>query len=63
MRGLGQVRMVGSGENAWVRLEWKYQVKIARSRSARRANVKLAWRQYEVRMARSNGKGMSSQKS
>ena len=63
MRGLGQVKMVGSGVNAWVRLEWKYQVKIARSRSARRANVKLAWRQYEVRMAGSNGKGMSSQKS
>ena len=63
MRGLGQVRMVGSAENGWVRLEWKYQAKLASSRSARKANVKLAWRQYEVRMAGSNGKGMSSQKS
>ena len=35
--------------------EWKYQVKMARSRSARKANVKLTW-QYEGRMARSNGK-------
>ena len=47
--------MVGSGVNAWVRLEWKYQVKVVRSRSARKVNVKLAW-QYEVRMTRSNGK-------
>ena len=57
------MKMVGSGVNAWVRLEWKYQAKLASSRLARKANVKLAWRQYEVRMARSNGKGMSSQKS
>ena len=49
------MRRAGLGENGWVRLEWKYQVKMARSRSARKANVKLAW-QYEGRMARSNGK-------
>ena len=36
-------------------MEWKYQVKMARSRSARKDNVKLA-KQYEGRMARSNGK-------
>ena len=41
MRGLGQVKMVGSGVNAWVRLEWKYQVKMARSRAVRKANIKL----------------------
>ena len=49
------MRSAGSGENGWVRLEWKYQVKVVRSRSARKVNVKLAW-QYEVRMTRSNGK-------
>ena len=37
-------------------MEWKYQVKMVRFRSAKKVNVKLAW-QYEVRMARSNGQG------
>ena len=50
------MRRAGSGENGWVRLERKYQAKLASSRSARKANVKLAW-QYEGRMARLNGKG------
>ena len=45
-----------SSKKGWGRLEGQYQVRMARSRSGRKANVKLAW-QYQVRTAMPVGKG------